>query len=710
MAKRSAGVSDFAKEVRDLWRQAEEGDRQNREEASEDLRFAAGKQWDERVRDYRESSGPFPLPCLTINTLPQFIGQVVGDRRANQTSIKVLPKEDGDVKIADVRSELIRSIELQSKADRTYINAFSNAVTAGLGNFRIDIDYAYEDAFERDLFINSIPNPFAVRWDPLATDPTARDAGWCFVGDELPTTEYERRYPDAAKPSLFDEELLSLGWRKGQTVMLPEYWRIEERKRTIAMTATGETVDLTGQPKNKWPELLIDPDTDEPVIRDDAKCKYAIMVRTNGMEPLTDPYELKLPRLPIIRVTGCEIWTDEERIRFGLVRFARDPQRLKNYWRSVVAELLMNAPRNNFLADAKAIEGREGDWPSTLVYNNGQPKPEQVTLANMAAIVNEAQMCAQDMKDVTGLHDASLGVQSNETSGVAINARQHEGDIATIVYHDNMNSAMQEAGEVLNALIPTVYDTARTVRTVGMDDTVNIRRINDPSHPENIDLATGKYDVTTSTGPTYMSRRQEAAASMLESARVAPDLFQIAGDLIAKAQDWPGADEIAERIRRGMPQNLLTPSERKAMEEELGDDPDPQMEQQQQLQQAQQQMAMQGAEAELRLKNAQADKAEAEAMKAKLEAMQVMGGGQADPAASNDTSRLAIEGYNAVTNRIKAVATSAGPGAPPDLAAHIQPIVEAALAQALANRDNFAPAGVGTSGVGPIDNEGGVPQ
>jgi hypothetical protein len=608
-------ADDFATEVRDLWDQAEDADRENRKEALSDLEFAAGEQWDPRVRTYREGSDrPFPLPCLTINQLPQFIGQVVGDRRANQTSIKVLPREDGDKDVAEVRSELIRSIELQSKADRTYTQSFEQAVTCGMGNFRVDLDYAYEDAFDRDLFIRGIPNPLAVSWDPLAGDPTARDAMWCFVTDKITDDEFKRRFPKAAAPSMFDPQAKAKGWCDEGMVRLAEYWKIDERERTIALFKDGSVEDVTDRKDDYKPLLFVGPDGKLRIRK--AKCKYAVMTLTNGQEQLADPFELKLPRLPIIRVMGREVWIGDRRVRFGLTRFARDPQRLKNYWRSVVAELLMGAPRANYIAAQAAIKGRTGDWPNTLVYNDGAEQPREITATNLGAIINEAAMCAQDMKDVTGLHDASLGIQSNETSGVAIQRRQNEGDIATIGYHDNMNAAMQEAGEVLNALIPIVYDTARTLRTVGADDAVKLVRVNDPTHPENIDLATGRYDVTISTGPAYATKRQEAAAGMLEFARVAPSVVERAGDLIAKAQDWPLADQFAERLQ---PPGTMD-------SEDMSDEQKAAAQQAQRQQQVQQGMEMQAAQEELGLKaaqtreaNALADKAEAEAQILQLE-------------------------------------------------------------------------------------------
>jgi hypothetical protein len=208
-------ADDFAKEVRELYAQAEEADRDNRDEARLDLKFEGGEQWDERDRNARERAG---LPVITVNVVQQYTGMVVGDWLQNETSIKVLPREDGDTNIAEVRSELIRSIELQSKAPRVYAACLGQMVACGISNFRVDVDFAYEDAFAQDIFISDIPDPLAVRWDPLAFDPTGRDASYCFVGDKIsdrgippPLSQGRSAEPDPEGMRLVD----------GKTVQLP---------------------------------------------------------------------------------------------------------------------------------------------------------------------------------------------------------------------------------------------------------------------------------------------------------------------------------------------------------------------------------------------------------------------------------------------------------------------------------------------------------
>lgn len=616
---------EFIAEARELYNQDRQADKENLDAALDDLKFAAGDQWDKIVLANRQSLGQ---PCLTINTLPQFIGQVVGDRRVNQTAIKVLAREDADVDIADIRSDLIRNIENQSRAQRVYNQAFEQEVICGIGNFRVDLDYADDDVFDRDIFIRPIPNALAVTWDYMSVDPTGRDAYHCFVDDMLPKKAYEKRWPGKPPSNLGTQVQTDCsidGWITAGTVRVTEYWRMIEKTRVIALMADGKVIDITDkEPEEYEAQLYRDPLTGQARTRK-VQRKYAQMHLITGFCILEGPYEIPLNRLPIIRCNGREVAVGDARVRFGLVRFAKDPQRLKNFWRSVAAEMLSKAPRNQWLASSDAVEGRESDFRSAhltgdplLIYNKNASAPPELQPGPQvpAAVLNEAQINAQDMKDVTGIHDASLGIQSNETSGIAIQRRQQEGDVATIVYHDNMNAAVQEAGDIVNQLIPLVYDTARTIRVIGPDEEHRLVRINDPNDPDSIDLAKGKYDVTIATGPAYMTRRLEAANSMLEAVRVDPQLMQVAGDLIAKAQDWPDADQIAERIKRTIPPQIL------GDEEQDGQPAQPNPEQQAAAQQQAMQMQAQQQQMQMELQKQQAEleKAQADAVKAQAQA------------------------------------------------------------------------------------------
>lgn len=645
-----ATQEEYIQRALELFESDRNYDNNNRIWAMEDLEFVAGDQWDPIVKRAREEAY---RPCMTINVLPQFVGQVVGDRRLNKTTIKVRPFRDGTQEVADVRSGLIKSIELYSRAERAYDAACEDQTACGISALRVDLDYAANDVFDQDIFIRHIPNPLAVIWDRMSVDPTGRDAQHCFVIDRIPTKEYNKRFPDKPMPTGFtDNQLTNSTWTDDKTVQICEFWEMIQKPATFAMMQDGDIKDVTGMAFEEYEDQLwINPQTEAPLIRESYRT-YARMHLVTSFAILSEPYEVPLDRLPIIKVEGRVVRVGEDRVRFGLVRFAKDAQRLKNYWRSVAAEVLALAPKAQWAGPADAFEGREdafrkahltGSGP--LMWNkNASAPPTRVDPPPVpAALLQEAQMNAQDIKDTTGLHEASLGMRSNEISGRAIEARKAEGDVATVIYHDNLNQSIQEVGSVVNQLIPIAYDTVRTVRVVGPDDKHVLKVVNDPTDDASPDITKGKYDVVLETGPSFTTQRQEALNAMMTLLQTSPEMMGVIGDLVAKNMDWPGAYEIYERLRK-------LPSIQQFIQDEDGEGGEPTPEQLQQMaameqeqavkallmEQEQEKMALElaeqaaktmqaqkaaeEAEARVRQAQAQADEAEAKAAQARFEA------------------------------------------------------------------------------------------
>lgn len=574
-------VEEFLEDLREEYQRDLEFDRWNREQALDDKKFAAGEQWDPVVLQHRKG-----LPCLTINSVPQFVAQLVGDWRENKNGIKVVPAEDGDEHIASIRGDLIRAIQTKSRATRVYDNAFESMVQCGDGAFRVCVKYARNDVFDQEIDIEPIDDALSVVWDRFSIDPTGRDARHVFVDDLLSKKEFKRKWPDHEPSSLGNESLMEMmteGWISEDGVKITEYWRLVERDRLLVLFEDGS---IRAVDKDNLEE-----ETEKhgaPIRTRVAPVTYAQMHLVTGFAILSGPYEYMLNRVPIIRMAGRTVNIQGRRVRYGLVRFMKDPVRLKNFWRSVAAEQLGYAPKAQWIAPQSAVEGREETFRKAhlsrdplIIYNDDAEAPPQRLdpPAPQAALLNEAQVNAQDMKDVTGIHDASLGIRSNETSGRAIQARQREGDIASLTFYDNGNAALLEAGDVINQLIGQVYDGTRILRVIGEDESIKMQKVNDPNDPESPDLSVGNYDVAMTSGTSYTTRRVEAAQAMMEAIQVAPQLMEIAGDIIVKAQDWPGADKLAERLKKTVPPQLL------GEEEEGGAPPiDPRMVQEMEMQ------------------------------------------------------------------------------------------------------------------------------
>jgi len=408
-------------------------------------------------------------------------------------------------------------------------------------------------------------------------DPTGRDARTVWVDDRIPKDEFSRKWPQAGGGSNLLEvdkvdRITLAGWQDEYAYRVTEYWRMIERQKTLALFENGKMYEI-----DETNEEQIIQANGAPVKTRIVWCRYAQMHYCTGWCILAGPYEYRMNRLPVIRMSGRIVNVAGRRVRYGLVRFMKDPSRLKNFWRSIAAEQLGYAPKAQWLATQSAIEGRQDAFRRAhltrdplLIVNDeaviGQNIQRIEPPAPQAAIFQEVAMNTQDMKDVSGIQDASLGIRSNETSGRAIMNRQHEGDIASQTYYDNADAALLEAGDVINQLIPQIYDGTRVVRLIGKDESIKFQRINDPMDPHAVDLGIGIFDVALSTGTSYTTRRVEAGQAMMDAIQVWPQLMEIAGDLVVKAQDWPGAEELSERLQKTVPPQFLSPEDQQKLQ------------------------------------------------------------------------------------------------------------------------------------------------
>lgn len=547
--------------------------------ALDDLEFRFGKQWPEAVVSERQSDG---RPCLVINRIPQFIQQITNDQRQNRPSIKVHPVDDrADVETAKVIQGLIRHIEYDSSADAAYDTAFDAAATGGFGYFRIVTDYVSPTSFDQKLLIKRIRNPFSVFFDPHSQESDGSDANFAFVIEELSRDEYKARYP---KSDLANAEWEATGnappnWIKESSARVAEYFYKDTREEELALLDSGEVV-LASELDELMQASAAAGVLPQVVRTRKALVPFVRWCKLNGTEIL-EKREWPGKYIPIIPVYGTEGYIDGKRILEGVVRNAKDSQRMYNYWASAETEAIALAPRTPFIIAAGQVEGFEAEWKSAnrrnhayLTYKplatNGMavPPPQRNSFEPAVQAITQARMLASDdLKATTGIYDAALGNKSNESSGVAIQRRNMQAQTSNFHFIDNLTRSLKHAGRVLIDLIPHIYDTARAERIIGEEGDEEVVKLNAPTQRKGKDvlyaLDAGVYDVTVDVGPSFASKRQEAVASMMEVTKAYPPLAQFAGDLMVKNMDWPGAAEIADRLKKTLPPGLADDPEKK---------------------------------------------------------------------------------------------------------------------------------------------------
>jgi hypothetical protein len=630
-------ADDIVKEALDAFQAAQSAESDNRKRALEDIRFARipGNHWPEEVRKQREIE---MRPCLEIDILGPVLRQIVNDARMNRPATTIIPVDSkADIDTAEVLTGMVRSIESSSNADIAYDTSIEAAASGGFGYWRVNVDYANiamdEDgvtemgasAFDKSVFIRTVANPFSIYGDPDSTELDGSDWMVAHVVETMGRARFRDKYP-GAKETDFDGVLwggVEAPWRDEKSIQVAEYWKREKVVKKAIAIQTQDDVLIVMEDEYLREKALFDQLGGEVIGERPIMTHKVTQHIVNGVEELSKTDWLG-SYIPIVPVYGEEVNEEGRRHFFSAVNRAKDSQRNFDYWRSAATEMVALAPRVPFVGPKGAFETDHAKWSTAnssshafLEYDGPIAPARQQGPTVPTGMMQEALSAADDVKRITGIHEASLGMASNETSGKAIMARQREGDVSTFHFIDNLTRAIRHSGRIIVDLIPKVYSTPRIVRILGEDGTTEERQLNqayeDAQGKQRIhDVRTGRYDVAVKAGPSFTSRREEAATQMMELVRVFPDAAPIIGDLLAKNLDWPGADEIAKRLERMLPDGV---------KDEQGEIPPEVQQQMQQMAEALQvlQQRLAEAEGEKDLKTREMQVKEYEAVTARLQ-------------------------------------------------------------------------------------------
>lgn len=570
--------------ARERFMEVENAESEIRQAFIDDVQFSVGEQWDAEDKAARRSER---RPCLTINRMPTSVRQITNDARQNRPSIKVSPIDDkADVETAKIFQGLIRHIENASNADTAYDRALAPTVRGGYGYFRITSEFSDPYSFHQDLHIRSVRNPNSCYLDPSYTEPDGSDANWGFVTENISSILFKAKWPKARLSSSGEWESIGNsiknGWIKKDEVRIADYYYREYIPKTLLLLSNGDTCleeELEAKLSSSQEQLEVVSSRETLVVK-------VHHLKINGFEILERtiwPGRF----IPIIPVLGEEIDIDGKRILEGVIRHAKDSQRMYNHWASAETEMISLSPKAPFIGVEGQFEGHENKWKTANQRNHpyleyrpvsiaGQPAPppqRNVFEPATQAITNARMLSAEDIKATTGIYDAALGAKSNENSGIAIQRRNVQAQTSNFHFVDNLSKSIRHGGRILVDAIPIVYDAARAIRTLneeGEEKIVLINQIfneNGKSRMYRFDI--GKYDVSVNTGPSFETRRQEAATLQADLIRSYPNLMQIAGDLLLRNLDIPGSQELAERFKKTLPPGLAEDKAKKQVPPEV---------------------------------------------------------------------------------------------------------------------------------------------
>ena len=553
------GAKSKINEAIKFWRLVNDSDSTNRAEALNDIKFAAGDQWPVEIQNSRNLES---RPCLTINKIDAYIRQVTNQQRQQRPRIKVHPVNNlADYKIAQVIEGITRHIEVNSSADTAYDTAFDYAVRMGWGYWRVNYKYVREDSFDQEIYIDAIDNPFTVYFDPNSIRPDGSDAERCLITTVLDKKIFREMYPGANDGANFQQRSTgddTASWVTKEDIRLAEYFYIERERAKLYLLSDGTTSfgdsDSFFQRVEAAGLTIVD---ERESFR--KAVKWVKMTALEILEEKTWAGKY----IPVVPCYGAQVIVDDKRKKYGLVRFAKDPQRMYNFWRTSMTESVALAPKAKWLLAEGQDEGHENEWAMANIKSmpvlrykqkdiEGVPAPAPTRLQPEpppAGIMEAAGAISADLQMVLGIMDPNQ-LPSGNISGKALAGQQNQVDLSNFHFYDNLTRSIAQTGRIILDLIPHIYDTQRVMRIIGSDGQPDMTTINEANEIGEVlnDVTVGEYDVVMDTGPGFQTKRQQAVEQMMPLLTGNQELFNIAGDLVFRNMDFPGADVIADRL------------------------------------------------------------------------------------------------------------------------------------------------------------------
>lgn len=595
--------------------------------AQEELGFLQGdRQWNDQIKMMRVQNGQ---PVMTLNRIGTYIRNL--NTRNRESVLKL--KASADTSITDAQVDIVNAILNKVSADSnldTHLDSSSYyQIANGIGYLRVGADYQHTYAFDQDIYVESIADPSTVYFDPSARDFLFEDANYCFVITKMTKDEYRSsvgrggKIDEALKFSNRLSKAISPLTQSQDTIIVAEYYRKEYKSTTLlkyANPATGEVKIVEKAEIESIPA--------EYLLVNEKQIDKCVITHSlfDGVEFHNTTELVGLTRIPVIPVVGEDVWLNGKREFFGAVKHAMDAQRMLNYTVSLSLEVADLQAKSPWIVDDSAINGYEDIYRNAnavnyayLPYRKGSNPPQRNSVnTDITALMSLKTESGNDIQQIFGVFDSQLGDQSNEQSGVAINARNNAATKSTYVYKDNLLKAVKEVGKVIASIIP-VYYNGRLIDVQSADGSskrvmCNIR-------------STDWYKIDVNESSNDKTQKQNLNQQLMQLSQAVPTAAPVLIDTILRNSDIADVESIVARVMTLLPPEVqqmtkngkdMSPEQLKAalaaQEMQLNQTQQQMQDMQTQLEQTQQQLSQLQADNSLAEK-----KLQLEQMKAQLD-------------------------------------------------------------------------------------------
>ena len=540
--------------------------------------YYRGEQWDEFDMQQLDDQG---RPALTINTILPTINAVLAEQSTKKADIQFKPRGGGNQEIADVLTKVYAYISDTNKLDWIESQVFSDGLIQDRGYFDVRVDFDEhvngEIKIEAKDPLDILIDPDAKHYDPRTWNEIF-ESKWMSI-DEIETygqdkadklrvlaetgttlgadsMEYEEeRYGDTDEHNYgqqYPADPDSARMLRSIRVIERQYYKLDDCMYYVD-PVTGDKRKIPNAWGKKKREKFADDYGLDIITKKMRRVRWTVTADTVVLFDDYSPYDhfTIVPYFPYFR-RGKP---------FGMVRNLLSPQEQLNKITSQELHIVNTTANSGWIVESGSLSGMTADdleehgaeTGLVLEYNRGSTPPGKIPPNQIPTGLDRlGQKAARNIKEISGITDAMLGMDSPEVSGVAIQAKQGRGSLLLQVPLDNLAKTRQYLAEKILRMIQTYYTEERIVQITDESDPYKPRqqlRINQMT-PEGAvlnDLTVGDYDVIVGTAPARDNFDEMQFAEAIELRNVG---VPIPNDMIVEYSHLSRKADIAERIRQ----------------------------------------------------------------------------------------------------------------------------------------------------------------
>lgn len=604
----------------------------NRSEMATDEDYYDNIQWTLEEIEALKERGQAPT---VYNVISQSVNWIIGSEKRGRSDFKILPRRKDGGKAAERKTALLKYLSDTNHLAFERSNAFEETTKAGIGWLESQIQdeddgepiYAGAESWRNIIFdstyrrldMSDCRYIFRVKWVDLdvavAIFPERRAQLEAAAVDNYQTWGVDDVDGDYAMDSQELEANAAGGLREASMYsrrrvrMIEGWFRMPEKVERLK----GPRSDFRGEifdPNDERHQLEVAEGRAVLAVTPTMRMYCCIMTTKDMIWYGPSPYRHN--RYPFTPIWGFRRARDG--MPYGVIRWMRGMQDDVNKRLSKALYILST---NKVVMDEGAVDDieefrREVARPDAVIQKRPGKQIELNVDRDLApAHLDLASRSIQMIQQVGGVTDELLGRSTNAVSGIAIQARQEQGSVATNKLFDNLRLAFQQHGEKELSLIEQYMTEEKQFRITNMRGQPDYVTVND-GLPEN-DITRTKADFIIDEAEWRATMRQAAVAELMDLMKnMQPEIVMTMLDLLIENMDIPNRDEIVKRVRAINGQS--DPDQ---------EEPTPEEQQRAAAQQQQQQYNDAMSMAQLKEAEAKAARAEAEALKAHASAMHI---------------------------------------------------------------------------------------